>query len=463
MGLMPPTESMFMVPESREQPMHVGSLQLFSMPEGAGPDHLGELYRQSISVEEVAPLFRRRPYRSALTAGQWAWTEDRSLDLEHHIRHSALPQPGRVRELLALVSRLHGTLLDRKRPLWEAHLIEGLEGDRFAVYTKIHHAMMDGVSGLRLLQRSLSTDADARDTPLPWEAQRARAPRERPDGPGLLSQALGLPLAVPKAALQVTSGALGMTPTVLRMAERGLREQATMLPMQAPKSMLNVGITGSRRFAAETWSMERLQRVAKAADATVNDIVLAMSSGALRRYLLDLDALPDAPLVAMTPVSLRRDEADESTGNAVGVLLCNLGTHLAHPEARLHAIHASMQRGKDAFRGLSQTQITAISAATWRRCCPRPWACTASPTRRTTSSSRTCPGRRSRSTGTARGCRGSTRCRSRPRQALNITVASYAGEMQFGLTGCRRSVPRLQVLLTHLEDSLGELETAFAS
>ena len=132
MGLMPPTESMFMLPESREQPMHVGSLQLFDMPKGAGPDHLGELYRECLEVENIAPLFRKRPYRSPLTGGQWAWTEDKTLDLEHHIRHSALPQPGRVRELLALASRLHGTLLDRERPLWEVHLIEGLEDGRFS-------------------------------------------------------------------------------------------------------------------------------------------------------------------------------------------------------------------------------------------------------------------------------------------------------------------------------------------
>jgi diacylglycerol O-acyltransferase len=459
MGLMPPTESMFMVPESREQPMHVGSLQLFSMPDGAGPDHLGEPYRQSVSVEDVAPLFRRRPYRSPLTGGQWAWTEDRTLDLEHHIRHSALPQPGRVRELLALVSRLHGTLLDRKRPLWETHLIEGLEGDRFGVYTKTHHAMMDGVSGLRLLQRSLSTDPDARDTPLPWQAQPRR--REKKESPSLVSTALGLPLALPKAALQLTSGALGLTPTVLRMAERGLSEQATMLPMQAPRSMLNVGITGSRRFAAESWPLERLKRVAKASGTTVNDVVLAMSSGALRRYLLDLDALPDAPLVAMTPVSLRKDESDESTGNAVGVLLCNLGTNIAHPQARLAAVHASMQRGKDAFRGLNQTQITALSAATMAPLLPAALGLhsVARPAYNLVISN--VPGPKEPLYWNGARLQGLYPL-SIPThgQALNITTASYAGEMQFGLTGCRRSVPRLQVLLHHLEDALDELETA---
>ena len=156
MPLMSPMDSLFMIPESREQPMHVGSLQLYDLPEGADRSMIRETYEQMLTSVDVAPLFRRRPYRSLSTLGQWAWTEDDDIDLEHHVRHSALPEPGRVRELLALVSRLHGTPLDRQRPLWEMHVIEGLEGNRFAVYSKLHHALMDGVSGLRLLQRSLS-------------------------------------------------------------------------------------------------------------------------------------------------------------------------------------------------------------------------------------------------------------------------------------------------------------------
>jgi WS/DGAT/MGAT family acyltransferase len=165
---------MFIIPESREQPMHVGSLQVFDLPEGADQDFVTELYEQALAVEEVAPLFKKRPRRSVTTGGQWAWIEDDDLDLEHHVRHSALPRPARVRELLALASRLHGTLLDRKRPLWEAHLIEGLEGDRFAVYTKLHHALMDGVSGLRLMQRSMGTTPDAR-VEMPYALRPARS------------------------------------------------------------------------------------------------------------------------------------------------------------------------------------------------------------------------------------------------------------------------------------------------
>src|SRR3954467_10270261 len=168
MALLPPQDSMFLIPESREQPMHVGSLQLFELPEGADRSLIRSTYEELIASTDIASLFRRRPHRSAATLGQWTWQEDDDVDLEHHVRHSALPEPGRVRELLALTSRLHGSLLDRQRPMWEMHVIEGLEGNRFAVYTKLHHAVMDGVSGLRLLQRSLSTSPDNRNQPTFW-------------------------------------------------------------------------------------------------------------------------------------------------------------------------------------------------------------------------------------------------------------------------------------------------------
>src|SRR5581483_6251060 len=175
MALMSPLDAVFLIPETREQPMHVGSLQLYRTPEGADRDFLTDTYEQLLAVEDIAPVFRKRPYRSVATLGQWAWHDDHDIDLEHHVRHSALPRPGRVRELLALASRLHGTLLDRSRPLWEMHLIEGLSDNRFAVYFKLHHAVMDGVSGLRLLQKVLSddpSDTTLRAPYLPYEESR---------------------------------------------------------------------------------------------------------------------------------------------------------------------------------------------------------------------------------------------------------------------------------------------------
>ena len=457
MGLMPPQDSMFLVPESREQPMHVGGLQVLELPEGADDTFVSDLYQQAIAVEEVSPLFRRRPRRSVTTGGQWSWVEDDDLDLEHHVRHSALPRPGRVRELLALTSRLHSTLLDRKRPLWEAHVIEGLDGGRFAVYSKQHHALMDGISALRLLQRSMSPDADA-VLPMPF-AMRSQRPPRRDDG-GLL----GAPVAAAKAAVQLGVDAVTITPALLKIVEKTLRQQRLALPGQAPKTMLNVSISGSRRFAADGWDLERIRGVGKKAGATVNDVLLAMCSGALRQYLLDLDALPDAPLVAMTPVSLRADEDDDDrASNATGIILCNLATDLADPAARLAAVRESMLHGKDVLSGLDQVQITALSAVALM-----PIALNAFlPLHKVTNAYNlvisNVPGPQETLYFNGAKLQGLYPL-SIPThgQALNITVTSYAGQLQFGLTGDRRALPSLQRLLGHLEDSLSDLEKAVA-
>ena len=452
---------MFLVPESRDQPMHVGGLQLFRPPEGAGPDYLTGLYREAIEAHgEVAPLFRRRPYRGWSTLGQWAWVDDGEIDLEHHIRHSALPRPGRIRELLALTSRLHSSLLDRHRPLWETHLIEGLEDGRFAVYGKIHHAVMDGVSALRLTERSLSTDPDARDLPMPYamsSTRRRRADREEQ----------GVVEAVTSAAGTVVSAVadtVGLTPRLLALAVNALREQSAALPGQAPRSMLNVPITGSRRFAADDWELARIRKVGKKAGATINDVVLAMCAHALRDYLIEQDALPDAPLVAMSPVSLRTssDDDEDDGGNAVGAVLVSLGTEIPDPEARLLAIRASTRQAKESLRGLSQFQVTALSAAVMSPLVVNYALGThhlLRPAFNLVISN--VPGPQHPLYWNGARLDGMYPL-SIPLagQALNITITSYNGRAHFGLTGCRRTVPHLQRLLSYLDEELSDLERA---
>jgi WS/DGAT/MGAT family acyltransferase len=194
----------------------------------------------------------------------------------------------------------------------------------------------------------------------------------------------------------------------------------------------------------------------------VNDVVLAMCSGALRDYLLELDALPDAPLVAMTPVSLRGEEVEgeEETGNAVATILCNLATDVADPEARLLAIRASMLRGKAAMSGLNQPQATALSAMVMAPLVlPQLGLHRLRPPYNLVISN--VPGPREPLYWNGARLQGLYPL-SIPThgQALNITVASYAGQLQFGLTGCRRTVPRLQRLLGGLDESLGALEDA---
>ena len=151
-----PTSTGFLLAENRSMPMHVGGLQLFEKPEGVGRNYIREMFEEMRDEQEIAPLFLKHPYRSVRTGGQLVWKDDDEFDIEHHVRHSALPRPGRVRELLDLCSRLHSTRLAWERPLWEAHVIEGLRDGRVAMYTKTHHALVDGVSAMRLLQSVLT-------------------------------------------------------------------------------------------------------------------------------------------------------------------------------------------------------------------------------------------------------------------------------------------------------------------
>ena len=309
--------------------MHVGGLQLFEKPEGAGRDYVRQMFEQMRDVEEIAPLFLKHPKRSVRTAGQLVWEYDDQFDIEHHVRHSALPRPGRVRELLELCGRLHSTRLAWERPLWEAHVIEGLRDGRVAMYTKTHHALVDGISAMRLIQSVLSTEPDRRDMPAPWGVRApARVEREQPRAERDLAQ---VPVQALRTAFGITAEAAGMPGALVRTLNKGIRNETSAMSFHAPRTIFNRSITGSRRFAAQDWPIERLRAIGRASGATLNDVVLAMCSGAVRTYLMELNALPDAPLVAMVPVGLNARQsqiASAEGGNAVGAVMCKLGTDL---------------------------------------------------------------------------------------------------------------------------------------
>ena len=342
-----PTSAAFLLAENRNMPMHVGGLQLFEKPEGAGRNYIREMYESMRDVEQVSPLFLKHPHRSIGTAGQLVWQPDAEFDIEHHVRHSALPKPGRIRELLDLCSRLHSTRLAWERPLWEAHIIEGLRDGRVAMYTKTHHALVDGVSAMRLLQSVLSTDPDKRDMPAPWGMKATRpGPRAR-SWPRPTS-----PRSPPRRcarALGITAEAAGMPAALIKTISKAAKNETSALSLYAPRTILNQSITGSRRFAAQDWPIERLRAIGKATGTTLNDVVLAMCAGAMRTYLIELDALPDTPLVAMVPVGLNAKQsqfASADGGNAVGSVMVQLATDLPDAGDRLARINRSMQDGQ---------------------------------------------------------------------------------------------------------------------
>ena len=458
-----PTSAGFLFAENRQMPMHVGGLQLFEKPEDAPRDYVRKVYEQMSQDVEVAPLFLRRPTRGITTGGQWVWTQDDAFDLEYHFRHSALPKPGRVRELLDLCSRLHSTRLARERPLWEAHLIEGLRDGRVALYTKMHHSLVDGISAMRLMQSVMSTNPDKRDMPPLWAARPpAKAEKARADAESSLA---AVPLDALRSALGITADAAGLPGALIKTLSHGLRNETSALSLYAPRTMLNTTITGSRRFAAQGWPIERLRAIGKASNTTLNDVVLAMCSGAIRSYLLDHNALPDSTLVSMVPVGLHARQssgASSDGGNAVGAVMVKLGTDLDDPAARLSSIHASMKTGKEALGSMTPLQIMAMSALGMAPSIVTPMlrlqGIIRPPFNLIISN---VPGPKS-----TQYLNGAKMVGTYPLSipingmALNITCNSYVDDMDFGLTGCRRSVPHLQHLLGHMDDELKALEKA---
>ena len=227
----------------------------------------------------------------------------KKVDLDYHLRHSALPYPGGERELGVLISRLHSNPMDMDRPLWEIHLIEGLHGGRFALYAKLHHSLADGVSGVGLL--NFSTDPAASDTPPIWAAERPRKERT-PKNAGRFGALSLLPAALANQAREWPSLAQGLAGTA--KAAIGIKPNPDFTSLaEAPRTIFNVNVTPQRRVATQATSLDRLKRIGEAAGGSLNDVVLAACSAALRRYLLEIDALPRKSLVTSIPVALPRD------------------------------------------------------------------------------------------------------------------------------------------------------------
>jgi WS/DGAT/MGAT family acyltransferase len=345
-------DRLFLAAESTQTPQHVAALGIFRPPDGAGEEFVTRLAREFRAAHQFAPPFNYRLAHPRLEkiAPTWTLLDDEDIDLDFHFRHNALPRPGGQRELGQLVSRLHSRALDPTRPLWELHLIEGLDGDRFAFYFKVHHSMMDGIGGVHRFTGMVTPDPDDDDLRPIW----AIGPRRRGRSNGASSPAG----RVASAAAGATKLTAGLTGVALRMTREAIRptsdERAT--PFAVPRSILN-GRTGQqRRIATQTFEFTRVRDLATTAGVTVNDVFLAICAGGLRRYLDELGALPDRSLSAGTPVSVRAGGDDAST-NAFTMVVMRLGTDIADPAARLAAIHRSSTLAKRDLARLDKTVI----------------------------------------------------------------------------------------------------------
>jgi len=447
-----PNDAMFLYGESPETMMHVASLLPFTPPPDVDPTFLRDLLHEVRTTTRLQPPWNLKlKHPRFLKHPMPEWIEEPNPDIDYHVRRSALPSPGGERELGVLVSRLHAVPIDFTRPPWETHLIEGLEGGRFALYTKMHHSLIDGFTGNKILARSFSTEPDAH-TPLFFHM--GKPERTRRDG------APQSPLEAAMAGFRKQFDAATEVAGTLRDLVNGFRAGDPQLAgrLRAPNSILNGRIGRNRRFATQQYSLEHMKALAKAGGGTLNDLVLAVCAGGLRKYLLDQRALPDDPLIAMLPVAVRASD-DVGGGNSVGAILASLATNVEDPRKRFDTIIASTSRAKDRLRGLSRQAVIQLSALTMAPSGIQTVTGTLGRVRpqfNVTISNVPGP----QHSLYFRGARlEAVYPLSIPihGQALNITCTSYDGKLNFGFTGCRDSLPRLQKLAVYTGEALAEL------
>jgi len=441
-------DAVFLHLETKETPMHVASLMTFKLPDDAPRDFV-----RSLVQAYRAPVPLSRPWNVKLIRVPFsgvapAVAEDRGIDLDYHVQHAALPKPGGERELGELISYLHGQTLDRSRPLWTCHIIEGLEGKRFAIYIKIHHALTDGINGIRMVSRSLAQSPDG-TWRAPWQAEMSptqRVMRSKQGG--------GEPLRI------------SQWPSIVRQAmhpifnTQSAAAAPVMLPFQAPRTALNGPVTAARRVATQLLDLSRIQALAIKSNSSVNDVFLALCSSALRKHLSSQGALPNEALVAAVPISLREPGVDG--GNAVGFLWANLGSELADPVDRLRAIRASMQASKNHLREMPQkarvyytmlTMTPAIGAML------SGLGAKVRPPMNLTISNVPGPEQQLYLDGSELEAIYPISIPLQG-QGLNITCISYAGFLAVGFTGSRDSLAKLQRIAVYTGEALDELESA---
>ena len=458
-----PLDASWLMVESRDTPMHVGGLLRFSLPDDAPADFFRRLMEDFRSVRHFAAPWNQRLRARSLAHPLPCWEDEHDIDLEHHVRHSSLPAPGGERELGQLIARLHSQPLDLARPPWECEVIEGLADKQFALYVKMHHSLIDGIGSIKLLEKAMSADPKASRKLQPFWAigidGGSKKPKREKRPPPTPAEAIG-------SLIELVRGQIGSVPDIARAFGSmigALRNKTDTLaiPFDTPMSIINGRIHGPRRFATQRFELDRLKRLAQAAGATLNDVVLALCGGALRRFLVELGELPDKPLTAGIPVSVRPKD-DEGTGNAITFIISTLGTDIDDPRERLDAIGVSTRRAKQHVQSLpksAMTQYTVLLMAPYMLSLVTGVGGRTRPMFNVTISNVPGPDK-------PLYFRGAKLEAAYPvslvthGQALNITCQSYNGHLAFGFTGCRDTLPHMQRVATYTGLALEELEKA---
>ncbi len=453
--------------ETPETPMHVGSLHLFDLPPGHRGDFHADIKRQMARRLHVAPVFQRKLAPMPLGMANPVWVHDAHVDLDWHVQCVTLPAPGGQAELEDMAGRLHSEPLDRSRPLWRIYVFDGLPQGSAGYYIKVHHAVLDGQAGVLLAQALFDVTPKPRSVPRP-----EREPAEEHPGMAELAAAalkhdagqyIKFVRHLPDVVRTLGGMIAGLGGSAGEGSEGAGRGGLGQNFAFGPHTALNVPITGERGFAALSLPMDTLKQIAAAHDAKLNDIVLALASGVLRRWLAHHGGIPKKPLIAAMPISLRQAGDTEYTTRAT-MPLVNLHTNIADPVKRLHAIRDAAGAVKAMARRASGILPTDFPTLTV------PWllhglatlygrsglAGTIPPIANVVVSN--VPGPQVPLY--AVGARMRTYWpMSIPEHGvgLNLTVMSYAGAIGFGFTTARAAVPDARALTRALQEAYEEL------
>jgi diacylglycerol O-acyltransferase / wax synthase len=445
----------FLYFEDATTPMHVGSVAIFQpAPDSEHPFDYEALVQLIEERIVLVPRYRQRVQRVPGNLANPVWVDDEAFDVTYHVRRSALPRPGTEAQLDDLVARVMSRPLDKSRPLWEMYLVEGLSDGRFAVITKTHHAMVDGLASVEIGQVILDLTPEPREVPPDdW------TPRPAPSDVALVSEAVGELVRRPSAVVDVARRAAG---DVRRTAGRvgGVFAAARTMARQAPPSPLNVAIGEQRRFARIDTRLDDYKKVRKAYGGTVNDVVLAVVAGALRSWLLTRGEAVRASTVirALVPVSVRRP-GDDSAGNQIASFLVDLPVGESSPIVRLHRVTFAMRAHKESGQSVAAQALAGIAGFAPPTLHALGARVAADLSRRVFNVVVTnVPGpQRPLYAGGARLVSAYPVVPLARGQALTIGVTSYDGGLFFGLWADRDAMPDLAVLGQCLEDALAEL------
>jgi WS/DGAT/MGAT family acyltransferase len=480
-------DASFLNAETSSAFTHVASMTVYD-PSGAAEGGGYEAMRALILEHlDDLDLFRRRLVEVPLGLDLPYWIDDPDFDIDFHVRHLALPAPGNDEQLGEQVARLVGRPLDRSRPLWELYVIEGLEGGRIAQLTKIHHATIDGASGAELLSTLLERDPGHRPSGqvATWHPEQAPSDLEllqrtalaylrRPEKVVRLNVRMLRQLAAATRSgglramadlvAQPLPGPLGET---LRQRLRGGQDVDTppALPLTpAPRTVFNRSITPHRRFAFTSIPLDEAKTVKSKLGTTFNDVVMALCSATLRRYLDERGVLPDEPLIAMVPVSIRSGAEGDPYQNRVSAMFCNLATDVADPVERLLAIHGAMKAAKEMHAAMPAELLQdytlfappALAARAMRLYSRTRIADRMNPPFNLIISNVPGPSEPLYLAG-GRLLHFYPVSAVVDGQGLNMTVQSYNGSLDFGFIACRELVPDLWDMTGYLRDAMQEL------